>query len=164
MEALDPQALETDPRFPSGAWTGFFMQRMLPGRRTMTLNMTFRDGRLEACGSDIVGPFSFSGSYDPQDSTCRWTKQYFGKHQVTYSGVNEGEGIWGVWEIRALGGWYRDRGVFHIWPQGMTPSREADLTALAFTDDSGGPAWMKWAVAGLAVAVGYLLCWYFEYL
>jgi hypothetical protein len=32
--------------------------------------------------------------------------------------VNEGQGIWGVWEIRQFGGWYTDQGVFHIWPEG----------------------------------------------
>ena len=96
MAAPDLLQLETDPRFPSGPWTGFFIQPWIPGRHTMTLNLSFRDGGLAAEGSDRVGPFTFSGSYDREDGKCHWTKQYLGKHQVSYAGVNEGKGIWGV--------------------------------------------------------------------
>lgn len=135
--APDLTGLETDPRFPSGPWTGFFIQPWIPGRHTMNLDLTFRDGCLEAQGSDRVGAFTFTGSYDPQDGQCRWTKQYLGKHQVTYAGVNEGKGIWGVWEIRFLWGLYHDRGVFHLWPQGMAPDAEAALTERALLDDVG---------------------------
>jgi hypothetical protein len=137
MAAPDLVGLETDPRFPSGPWTGFFIQPWIPGRHTMTLDLTFRDSCLEARGSDRVGAFTFSGSYAPEDGNCRWTKQYLGKHRVTYSGVNEGKGIWGVWEIRLLGGLYHDRGVFHLWPQGMAPDAEAALTERALLDHVG---------------------------
>src|SRR5262245_55636613 len=131
MNPRDVLAVEADPRFPSGPWTGFFIQRMLPGRQTMTLDLTFHDGHMEATGGDVVGPFTFQGSYDRQSGDCRWTKKYLGKHRVSYAGANEGQGIWGVWEISLLWGLYRDRGVFHIWPEGMTPSAEADVTEKA---------------------------------
>jgi hypothetical protein len=153
MAAPDLMGLERDPRFPSGRWTGFYIQPWMPGRHTMTLDLTFRDGGLEAQGSDRVGGFTFSGSYDPKDGACRWTKQYLGKHEVSYSGVNEGKGIWGVWEIRLLWGLYRDRGVFHLWPEGMSPDADADLTERALLDDVGHrPPFLV-----LASAVGFCL-------
>jgi hypothetical protein len=137
MPAADLMGAETDPRFPSGTWTGFYIQPWIPGRHTMTLDLTFRDGGMEAHGNDRVGAFTFSGSYDPQDGKCRWTKRYFGKHQVSYAGVNQGKGIWGVWEIRLLWGLYHDRGVFHLWPEGMAADAEADLTERALLEDVG---------------------------
>ena len=137
MAPPDLTPMESDPRFPSGRWTGFFVQPWIPGRHTMRLDLTFEQGRMEAQGNDWVGPFTFSGSYDPVDGKCTWTKKYLGKHQVSYAGVNEGKGIWGVWEIRQLWGWYHDRGVFHIWPEGMTPAADADLTERALLDEVG---------------------------
>ncbi len=155
MELRDARDLETDPRFPSGRWTGFFMQHVLTGRQTMTLDLTFQGGRLEARGRDVVGPFNFRGTYDTQDGRCRWTKHYDWKHNVAYTGVNEGQGIWGVWEIRLLWGLYLDRGVFHIWPEGQPPSAEADLTELAH-QASPGP---RNVVVGL-IAVALLVAAY----
>jgi hypothetical protein len=153
MDALKARGLETDPRFPSGPWTGFFLQRWLPGRHPMTLDLTFQDGRLKATGRDVVGAFTFDGSYDRADGKCRWTKHYLGKHRVSYAGVNEGQGIWGAWEIRLLWGLYRDRGVFHIWPEGVTPSTEADLTERALLENPG----LGGLFNGLAGVVGVAL-------
>jgi hypothetical protein len=76
--------VESDRRFPSGHWTGFFIQPWIPGRHAMRLDLTFQQGRLEAQGNDWVGPFTFSGSYDSVDGKCTWTKKYLGKHQVSY--------------------------------------------------------------------------------
>jgi hypothetical protein len=134
MEPLDVTKLETDARFPSGPWTGFFLQPWIPwftGRQTMTIDLTFQQGGLEANGHDVVGAFTLSGSYDLHDGSCQWTKQYAGRHRVSYKGVNAGQGICGVWEISQLGGWYIDRGVFHIWPEGTNPSNAAEITEQA---------------------------------
>src|SRR5205085_2180609 len=82
-------------------------------------------------GRDIVGESTIEGTYQLSDGRCRWTKAYIGKHTVTYTGFNEGKGIWGVWEIESDG----LHGGFHIWPEGWsTPSddklfTEADLPA-----------------------------------
>jgi hypothetical protein len=123
--------LETDPRFPSGPWTGYFLQPIIPGRHLMELRLTFRQGALAGEGRDRVGPFVIRGRYSVADGKCYWTKRYLGKHDVFYQGFNEGKGIWGVWEIPG-----DSRGGFHIWPEGMPdPSRpqlseEADLPAV----------------------------------
>jgi hypothetical protein len=106
--------VDQDSRFPSGPWTGYFLQRSLPGRQWMELQLTFNNGRIRGDGRDRIGAFTFTGRYDLGDGRCRWTKRYVGRHDVAYSGYNEGKGIWGVWEIPPS-----DRGGFHIWPVGM---------------------------------------------
>src|SRR5437016_4156182 len=134
MSQAKPKPLETDPRFPSGPWTGFFLQKELPGRHMMVLHLTFSHGELTGEGRDIVGKFIMRGRYSVQDGKCHWTKRYLGKHDVYYQGFNEGKGIWGTWEIppaQNMGTLFR--GGFHIWPEGMAnPSgdqltEEADL-------------------------------------
>jgi hypothetical protein len=133
--------LETDPRFPSGPWTGYFLQPLIPGRHRMELALTFRQGQFSGEGRDWVGRFILRGKYTLEDGKCYWTKRYLGKHDVFYQGFNEGKGIWGVWEIPpsdGSGGW---RGGFHIWPEGMPDpsqpqlSEEADLPVTVVTDE-----------------------------
>jgi len=135
MSEQTPADLETDPRFPSGPWTGFFLQRLVPGRHMMELRLTFSDGVMHGEGRDWVGPFVLLGRYDLRDGKCGWTKRYLGKHDVLCNGFNEGKGIWGVWEIPDTDLSLAQRGGFHIWPEGMPdPSRpelseQADLPA-----------------------------------
>lgn len=117
---------EHDPRFPSGPWTGFFLQLWLPGRHTTTMRLIWCNGVLAGTGEDWVGLYTIDGHYDLASGQCVWTKQYLGKHAVAYRGVNDGRGIWGVWEIRQFGGLYIDRGGFHIWPEGTDVSEESD--------------------------------------
>ncbi len=125
--------LETDPRFPSGPWTGFFLQTIIPGRHQMELRLAFRAGEMTGDGRDRVGRFVIRGRYTLADGRCYWTKRYLGKHDVFYSGFNEGKGIWGLWEIPSDS--LPQKGGFHIWPEGMPdPTRlrleeQADLPA-----------------------------------
>ena len=58
--ALD---LETDPRFPSGRWIGFFLDKRLPGKHQMELLLTFRQGEVTGEGRDKVGKFLVRGRY-----------------------------------------------------------------------------------------------------
>jgi hypothetical protein len=134
MDDTQPMDLETDPRFPSGRWLGFFLQKHLPpGKHPMELHLTFRDGQMSGEGRDWVGEFLIHGQYQLATGACHWTKRYLGKHDVFYRGYNEGKGIWGIWEIARDG----FRGGFHIWPDGMPdPSghhltEEADLPVQA---------------------------------
>ena len=114
MNAERPPTLETDPRFPSGPWVGFFLHKSLPGKHMMELRLTFQAGNMQGEGRDWVGQFLIKGRYDLADGKCYWTKKYLGKHDVFYKGFNEGKGIWGVWEIGQF-----QRGGFHIWPEGL---------------------------------------------
>lgn len=129
--ALD---LETDPRFPSGPWTGFFVQKLIaPGKHTMELRLQFRDGTMTGEGRDWVGPFLVRGRYDVADGQCHFTKSYLGRHDVFYRGFNEGKGIWGTWGLLTALEPALRHGGFHIWPEGMpdptqqTLVEEADL-------------------------------------
>jgi hypothetical protein len=125
-----PQNLvvETDPRFPSGAWTGYFLQPLVPGRHLMELRLTFRQGTLTGEGRDQVGQFVVRGRYALVDGRCHWTKRYLGKHDVFYNGFNEGKGIWGTWDIPADADSFSQRGGFHIWPEGMHDPTQPELT------------------------------------
>src|SRR5437868_2102658 len=55
--------VETDPRFPSGEWKGFWLQRGVAGRQWMSLTMQFLDCRISGEGRDRVGQFRLSGRY-----------------------------------------------------------------------------------------------------
>jgi hypothetical protein len=130
MNAGHDEQLETDPRFPSGPWIGFWLQKSHPGRNMMELRLTFQGGAMTGEGRDWVGDFLIKGRYDVADGKCHWTKHIIGKHDVFYAGYNEGKGIWGMWEINfeALA---VDRGGFHIWPEGMGDMTNEHLTAEA---------------------------------
>jgi hypothetical protein len=110
----EPPLEETDPRFPSGPWTGFYLMEHLPGRHSMELHLSFRQGVMTGEGRDPIGPFLIRGKYDLSDGKCHWAKRYIGKHDVAYQGYNEGKGIWGLWEIPPS-----SKGGFHIWPEAM---------------------------------------------
>src|SRR5262249_60233201 len=90
--------LETDPRFPSGPWTGFFLQPLMPGRHRMELRLTFRGGALTGEGRDRVGDFTITGRYTIADGRCHWTKRYVRRHTAFYNGLNESKDIWGTWD------------------------------------------------------------------
>jgi hypothetical protein len=125
--------LETDPRFPTGRWIGFWIQSIPAwGKQWMELRLTFARGVLTGEGRDIIGSFSFRGRYLVDDGVCYWTKTYHGQHDVAYSGFNEGKGIWGKWEIPATPPTsVRLHGGFHIWPEGMRNPSENELSAAA---------------------------------
>jgi hypothetical protein len=131
MNQPSVQHLETDSRFPSGPWTGYFQQRFA-GKGRMELRLEFANGVMKGQGRDRVGEFTIRGRYDVNDGKCYWNKHYVGAHDVHYQGYNEGKGIWGVWEINHAP-YPPDRGGFHIWPQGMamddqlTEEVEADV-------------------------------------
>jgi hypothetical protein len=116
MTANPPEmpGVEPDGRFPSGPWTGFFLQPLLPGKHWMELKLTFRDGTMEGEGRDRVGEFRIKGRYQVDDGKCWWTKTYIKRHSLVYHGYNEGKGIWGTWEESP-----RNKGGFHIWPEAM---------------------------------------------
>jgi len=141
---------EQDGRFPSGAWTGFFLQRPSTARHWMELRLTFQGGALRGDGHDWVGAFTLDGHYDLTDGRCWWTKRYVGQHEVSYTGHNEGKGIWGVWEIPPWG-----RGGFHIWPAGM-----ADPTQATRTTEEHAPVEAT-SRRGLAMPVGPARAGYF---
>ncbi len=123
-----------DPRFPSGPWVGFFLQRERPGRNAMELILEFSDGQVSGEGRDCIGRFHIKGRFQVEDGRCWWIKSYVGLHDVSYDGYNEGKGIWGQWEIGSP--W---RGGFHIWPEFMAdptlPGMSAAEDLPAYVDE-----------------------------
>src|SRR5437773_892568 len=113
MTAPQSSTVETDPRFPSGPWTGYFLQKSHPGKHMMDLRLSFQQGNMTGEGRDWIGEFLIKGQYNLADGKCYWTKKYLGKHDVFYQGYNEGKGIWGAWEIPGS----LLHGGFHIWPE-----------------------------------------------
>jgi hypothetical protein len=131
----EPPALEPDSRFPSGPWTGYFLQAALPpGKHGMELILTFRDGVVTGEGRDRVGEFRIKGRYQVEDGKCWWTKAYVQKHSIAYQGYNEGKGIWGTWEYQAQ--W---KGGFYIWPVAMgDPTQSRLVESIEEPDASPG--------------------------
>jgi hypothetical protein len=117
------QRTETDPRFPSGPWLGFWLQPGF-GKQKMRLSLGFAAGKVVGCGADIVGKFSFNGIYDLKTGRCLMTKQYENAHRVHYEDANEGDGmwLWGLWRIGM------NRGGFHLWPEGEQDPTERRTT------------------------------------
>jgi hypothetical protein len=127
-----PDQLETDPRFPSGRWVGFWLQKQVPpGRFETELLLTFRDGILTGEGRDWVGLYTVRGHYNLADGRCDWIKTYTGRHDVYYQGFNEGKGIWGTWVIPGRLTGLQLHGGFHIWPEGMADPTGSHLTESA---------------------------------
>ena len=118
-----PEPVEPDTRFPSGKWVGFFTDKRMPGKHSMELLLTFRQGKMAGEGRDLVGEFRVEGEYHLDDGRTRFDKTY-AAHAIDYSGFNEGKGIWGTWEI---GGPGAVKGGFHIWPHGMGTSTDDAL-------------------------------------
>jgi hypothetical protein len=131
MSKSEQASLETDPRFPSGPWVGFFLQPLIPGRHQMELHLSFCQYEIKGEGRDWVGKFVIRGKYTLPDGHCHWTKRYIGKHDVFYQGFNEGKGIWGKWEILPGHGQVYQHGGFHIWPEGMPDPTGSYLTEAA---------------------------------
>lgn len=85
--------------FHSGKWRGYWEQTVL-GRQAMhPLSLRFSNGQIEGEGRDILGAFTFAGTYDP-DGVIKMLKQYIGKHAVLYAGTYDGEGtVFGQWVV-----------------------------------------------------------------
>jgi hypothetical protein len=132
----ESRIVETDERFPSGPWKGFFLQKSHPGRNWMKLELTFAEGKVVGSGSDWVGKFVMNGSYETESGKCQMLKGYVGRHSVNYQGYNEGKGIWGTWRFESV-----DHGGFYIWPEGMPDPTEpvlaekADLPAVVVSEN-----------------------------
>jgi hypothetical protein len=86
--------------YPSGKWAGYWEQKEF-GRQPMTaFSLRFASGRVTGEGRDVIGPFTFSGSYDEKTGQLQLVKQYIGRHRVLYLGQPAGEGIiQGSWRI-----------------------------------------------------------------
>jgi len=116
---------EQNPYFPSGIWDGFYLYTSGPGshRHNMFFHLDFADGHVTGSGSDTVGGFSWSGTYDATTFAVKMIKHYAG-HEVFYDGMADESGIYGRWTIPPF-----SNGGFHIWPRkGGEAAEEAEVT------------------------------------
>jgi len=74
------------------------------GRQPMErLCIQFDGGDVSGSGTDIIGPFTFTGKLE--QGRVVLVKQYIGQHSVDYLGTYDGEGtMHGVWRIESLTG------------------------------------------------------------
>jgi len=71
--------------YASGRWKGYWEQGGY-GRQSMRdLQFRFGGGEVEGSGQDIVGVFTFAGTFDDSGNVVM-IKQYVGAHQVLYAG------------------------------------------------------------------------------
>ena len=97
-------------KFVSGEWCGFYIESHRPQRGWMHLYLAFEDGKIRGEGTDYIGPWVATGTYEEGSGECQWTKNYVGKHNVDYVGTCTENGIQGKWRIIS-------EGPFHIWPK-----------------------------------------------
>jgi len=108
---------ETDDRFPTGEWMGFYMQPDGRRRYRMDLFLEFVPNAITGRGTDAIGEFAIRGAYDAATARCEWTKQYVGGHGVEYTGVAGRRGIVGRWSIPGQpASW---SGPFFVWPRAL---------------------------------------------
>jgi hypothetical protein len=115
----------TEVMYPSGVWRGYWEQAGW-GRQPMgELVLRFVDGQIFGDGTDVIGPFSFSGEYDER-GRIRMTKQYHRRHRVFYEGTYDGEGtLYGRWSIPPV--W---SGPFALSPVAAAPPSDAPIEDL----------------------------------
>ena len=58
MNEQVPANFESDPRFPSGPWTGFYLQYWRPGRHKTEVDLFWKDGIVTGDGYDRVDDWS----------------------------------------------------------------------------------------------------------
>ncbi|MFN3168760.1 MAG: hypothetical protein ACE37H_17015 [Phycisphaeraceae bacterium] len=88
---------ETDKRFPSGLWMGYWMQGYIKGRMRLTLE--FSGGKITGEGTDPVGLFDMKGIYSLKHNMVSMVKRYRGAHSVGYVGGAADGGLNGTWQI-----------------------------------------------------------------
>jgi hypothetical protein len=89
------------------------------------LVLRFGGGNVEGEGVDLVGRFSFRGTYDSAGNVML-VKQYLGRHQVLYRGSYDGEGtIFGEWSIFPI--W---RGPFALRLEDRPASAEMEVITI----------------------------------
>jgi hypothetical protein len=93
-----------------GDWEGFYLAPYDTHKHKMDCVFHFKNQKINGYGSDDVGHFTWSGTYDEDQYKVQLIKSYVG-HEVIYQGHADENGIWGKWHI---GPWSAG---FHLWPK-----------------------------------------------
>ena len=100
----------SDPRFPTGPWKGYWLQKGRTG--LMKLTLAFVEGCVVGDGSDLIGEFDVLGFYSIKERSITLKKTYRGGHEVWYRGRPIRDELMGEWTIADTPA----RGGFRIWP------------------------------------------------
>ncbi|WP_299679531.1 hypothetical protein [uncultured Tenacibaculum sp.] len=119
---MKKENLESHKFLPSGEWEGFYCYSHSPAQHKMTINLTFKKGKVSGSGTDDINYFSWKGDYNLEVFTVTMIKNY-PSHKVNYKGDVDENGIWGSWNIGS-----DCSGGFHIWPKKQ--NSEEDSKAL----------------------------------
>ena len=104
--------LETDPRFPSGPWVGFFDDDPVHDVRIwMSMDLQFADQLIQGTGVDRIGKFTMRGTYNLDEHGYVNIWKRYDTHEAVYQGLAEDHGIWGAWELST-----GHKGGYYIWP------------------------------------------------
>lgn len=101
---------ETDKRFPSGLWMGYWIQGYIKGRMRLTLE--FIEGGITGSGTDAVGPFDIKGVYSKKHNMVCMDKRYRGAHSVGYCGCANDGGLDGTWYLAQI----PQIDIWRLWP------------------------------------------------
>ena len=134
---------ETDPRFPSGLWKGFYVQN---GRKIRTaVDLVFHrtaadGGHVCGKGSDPVGNFRFVGTYGLDTGKVTLRKHYLAQHMVAYEGVcvSSLPMLEGRWQLRAD----HLTGCWRLWP--VDKDNEWELESVEVQSNEGSVAFTDW--------------------
>ena len=96
MDAANNLTSEAAPLVPCEGW----WDEIGYGRQPMhQLRLRIANGQITGSGTDIVGPFTFTGTISERGGVAM-IKQYIGRHEVEYIGAYDGEGtMFGEWRI-----------------------------------------------------------------
>jgi len=103
---------ERDKAFRSGHWHGYYIQRGTQG--IMDFKLKFKGGFVSGEGTDPIGTYTWSGTYDARQQTIAMRKQYLGRHCVDYigkkCGKKEFEGTWSIPGMKKSGKFHLQKG------------------------------------------------------
>jgi hypothetical protein len=132
-DASPHDQLETDSRFPTGPWKGYYIQ--FGQRGWQQLNLSFSGGKIEGTALDKGGEADVHGTYDLSTGTVNLVKIYY-YHKVEYRGDVRDKGIRGGFMIRyplAI-----DTGDFYIWPDTNPDGADSMKTAASVSNQQKG--------------------------
>lgn len=108
---MKKENLESHQFLPSGEWEGFYCYSHSSAQHKMSIQLSFKKGKVYGSGTDDINYFSWKGNYNLQSFIIEMIKTY-PSHTVDYKGNIDENGIWGMWNIGS-----NCKGGFHIWPK-----------------------------------------------
>ncbi len=117
---MKKENLETHQFLPSGEWEGFYRYSNSQVKHEMSIELSFKKGKVFGSGTDDINYFSWKCNYSLETFKISMIKTY-PSHTVNYQGDIDENGIWGIWTIHE-----NCRGGFHIWPKKQQANKNSE--------------------------------------